>query len=164
VHIGAGEVELERGAIPTDRGELHVDCTAYGFPPVPARPIFEPGRITVQSLSGGFTAFNSALVGFVEAVRDDDAEKNRLCPPTSQPGRPIDVISNARGFLRYFATHSTEPDLAAWSLSSRLAMTRGLAEHMDDPRVQSAMARWGANLEGAMENSESLLADPVASG
>ncbi|MDQ3933041.1 MAG: NAD(P)-binding protein [Actinomycetota bacterium] len=163
VHLGADRIELEDGAIPTDRGEIHVDCTAYGFRAAPARPIFEPGRITVQTLSGGFTAFNAALVGFVESVRDDDAEKNRLCPPVSQPSQPIDLVPGVCGFLRYFATHSAEPDLMAWSAGSRLALTRGLTEHMEDPRMQSAMARWIANLEPAVENEEQLLAGSASS-
>ena len=30
-------------------------------------------------------SFNAALVGFVEAHRDNDADKNRLCPPTATP-------------------------------------------------------------------------------
>ncbi|HEX8745050.1 MAG TPA: hypothetical protein VF712_18135 [Thermoleophilaceae bacterium] len=158
VHVGTDRIELEDGAIPTGRGEVHVDCTAYGFPAVPTRPIFEPGRITVQSLSGGFTTFNAALVGFVESVRDDDAEKNRVCTPTPQPSKPIDVVSGTRGFLRYFATHSAEPDLSAWSLASRLALTRGLADHLDDQRLQAAMGRWGANLESALDNAAQLLA------
>lgn len=158
IHVGTDRIELENGTIPTDRGEVHVDCTAYGFPAVPARPIFEPGRITVQSLSGGFTTFNAALVGFVESVRDDDAEKNAVCPPTPQPSKPIDVVLGTRGFLRYFAIHSAEPDLSAWSLASRLALTRGLAEHLEDPRLQAAMGRWAANLESALDNAAQLLA------
>jgi hypothetical protein len=154
---------LEDGTVPTDRGELHVDCTAYGFRVAPARPIFEPGRITPQSLMGGFIPFNAALVGFIESVRDDDAEKNRLCHPVSLPSRPVDLVSSSCGFLRYFATHSAEPDLLEWSARSRLAVTRGLTDHVDDPRMQSAVARWAANLEPAMENGEQLMADSASS-
>lgn len=163
VQLGADRIVLEEGGVPTDRGEVHVDCTAYGFRVAPPRPIFEPGRITLQSLMAGFTTFNAALVGFVESVRDDDAEKNRLCPPTPQPGDPIDVITSYRGFLRYFVTHTAEPDLMAWSAESRLSMTRGMADHLDDERMQSAMARWFANLEPAMKNAEQFLADSASS-
>jgi hypothetical protein len=124
LHLGADRIVLDDGEIPTDRGEVHVDCTASGFRTAPARPIFEPRRITLQSLVGGFTTFNAALIGFVEATRDDDTEKNRLCPPTSQPSRPIDWIRGYEGVLRSFAAHSLEPDLTAWSDRSRLSLTR----------------------------------------
>jgi putative NAD(P)-binding protein len=163
VHLGADRIELEDGTIPTDRGEVHVDCTAYGFRVAPARPIFEPGRITIQSLIGGFTTFNAALIGFVESVRDDDAEKNRLCPPTPQPGQPIDVIMSYHGFLNYFVTHTAEPDLMAWSADSRLSMTRGMNDHLGDERMQSAVGRWVANLEPAIKNAEQFLAESASS-
>jgi hypothetical protein len=162
LHLGADRIVLEDGAIPTDRGEVHVDCTAYGFRVAPARPIFEPGRITLQSLMGGFTTFNAALVGFVESARDDDAERNRLCPPTPQPSQAIDWISTICGFLRSFAVHSTEPDLMAWVERSRLSLTRGMGDHMSDPRMQPAMARWAANVEPALKNAEQLLAESAS--
>jgi putative NAD(P)-binding protein len=163
VHLGADRVVLEDGAIPTDRGEVHVDCTAYGFRAAPARPIFEPGRITLQSLMGGFTTFNAALIGFVESARDDDAEKNRLSPPTPQPSKAIDWISVYSGSLRSFAAHSAEPDLMAWLEHSRLSVTRGMSDHMHDPGMQSATARWAANLEPALKNAEQLLAASASS-
>jgi hypothetical protein len=49
---------------------------------------------------GGFTTFNAAMVGFVEAVRDDDADKNRLCPPAPYPSASIDWISVFEGGFR----------------------------------------------------------------
>jgi len=164
-HVGADRIVMEDGSIPTDRGELHVDCTALGFRSAPPRPIFEPGRITLQSLMGGFTTFNAALVGFVESARDGDAEKNRLCPPIPPPNEPIDWISVITGGLRAFATHSTEPDLMSWLECSRLNLTRGMGDHMGDPRMQSSLGRWAANLEPALRNAEQLLGvDRVSEG
>ena len=162
VQLGSDEIVLEHGAIPTGRGEVHVDCTASGFRTAPARPIFEPGRITLQSLMGGFTTFNAALVGFVEAAKDDDSERNRLCPPTPQPSRPADWISAIRGVLHSMAAQMAEPDLTAWSERSRLNLTRGMADHMSDPGMQSAMARWATNMEPALTNAERLLTESAA--
>jgi hypothetical protein len=164
VHLGADEIVLEHGTIPTNRVEVHIDCTASGFGSAPPRPIFEPGRITVQSLMGGFTTFNAALVAFVESNWDDDAEKNRICPPTPLGNQPIDWISIFRGLLTFTATQSAEPDLMAWSERSRLSVTRGMADHMSDPGVQSAMARWAANMEPALANAERLLAGSALAG
>ena len=161
-HLGADRIVMDDGAIPTDRTEVHVDCTAAGFRRAPPRPIFEPGRITLQSLMGGFTTFNAALVGFVETARDGDGEKNRLCPPIPPPSQPIDWISAITGGLHAFALHSTEPDLMSWLERSRLNLTRGMSDHMSDPRMQSALAGWAANLDPALKNAEQLLAEPAS--
>lgn len=164
VHLGADRIVLEQGTIPTGRAELHVDCTAYGFRIAPPRPIFEPRRITLQSLMGGFTTFNAALVGCVEAVRADDAEKNRLCPPTPQPDRPADWIRVICGALRMFAVCADQPDLMAWVQGSRLSLTRGSSTHLQDPRMQSALVRWTGHADAAMENGKRLLARRRSSG
>ncbi|HEX2038488.1 MAG TPA: NAD(P)-binding protein [Acidimicrobiales bacterium] len=162
-HVGTDRIAMEDGEVPTSRGEVHVDCTASGFRTAPARPIFEPGRIVLQSLMGGFTTFNAALVGFVEATRGDDTEKNRLCPPTPQPDRAVDWVSVVRGSLRASMLHAAEADLMAWREGCRLSLTRGMGSRLDDPLLQSAMARWGANMAPAVENADRLLAQVHAS-
>jgi hypothetical protein len=151
-------IVLERGEVPTDPGEVYVDCTAYGFRSAPARPIFERGRITIQSLIGGFTTFYAALVAFVEATRDDDGEKNRLCPPVPPINDVLDWIVVYRAVLRTSAMHAAEPDLAAWLERSRLNLTRGIPGRAADPRLRSALVRWQAHAEPALRNAETLLA------
>ena len=157
--LSTNRIVLEDGEISTSPSEVHVDCTASGFRTAPAVPIFEPGRITLQSLMGGFTTFNAALIAFVEATRDADEEKNRLCPPTPQPTRPIDWIPSYANSLKNFAMHSAEPDLSAWLQSSRLNTTRGLSDHMDDPLMQDALTRWGSNIDQALQNADRFLSD-----
>ena len=83
--IEADRIVLERGETNTGPETLHVDCTALGLTDAPATPIFEPGRIVLQQVRHLSPCFNAALVGFVEAHRDDDVEKNRLCPPNPYP-------------------------------------------------------------------------------
>ena len=78
--LGARCIVLAQGEIPLDRGEVLVDCTAYGFRTVPIRPIFGPGRIVIQSLVGIQAHYSAALLGFVESTVRDDVEKNRLLP------------------------------------------------------------------------------------
>ena len=48
----------------------------------PLVPIWGSEAITLQPIRTGFPCFGAALAGYVEATRDDDAEKNRLCPPS----------------------------------------------------------------------------------
>ena len=71
---------LEAGELPTD-GSLHVDATAAGLRLVPPEPIFSPRHMTLQQVRHKTPSFNAALLGFVEARRNDDEDKNRLCPP-----------------------------------------------------------------------------------
>jgi NAD(P)-binding Rossmann-like domain len=156
--IDTDRIVLDDGEVPTDRGTIHVDCTAYGLRATPPRPIFEAGRITPQSLMGGFTTFNAAMVGFVEAARDRDADKNRLCPPTAYPTRAIDWISVFEGGFRVITRMLQEPDLAGWLGTCRLNTTRGMNEHMRDPRMQTALGRWFEHMEPALTNAERLRA------
>lgn len=162
-HLGADRIVLEDGEIPTSTDEVHVDCTASGFRWAPPRPIFEPGRITLQSLIGGFTTYNSALIGFIEANRSDDIERNRLCPPTPQLTVALDWVSMMRGFLRTAALHGAEPDLAAWTDRSRLSSSCGLSRHARDPRLSVALSRFAAAAAPALENAEVFLAAPARS-
>jgi hypothetical protein len=49
-----------------------------------------------------------------------------------------------------------EPDLAAWLGTCRLNTTRGMNDHMGDPRMQAALARWFEHVEPALANAERL--------
>jgi len=160
--IDTDRIVLDEGELATDRGTIHVDCTAYGLRAAPPRPIFEATRITPQSLMGGFTTFNAALVGLVEAARDDDADKNRLCPPTAYPSTSIDWIGVFEAGFRIISRMLEEPDLAAWLGTCRLNTTRGMADHMGDPRIQAALRRWFEHMEPALANAERLRAAAVS--
>ena len=157
LHIGADRVVLKDGEISTDRGVVHVDCTAYGLGAGRDRPVFEPGRITVQS--AGQTGPAAALIAFLDATRDDDHEKNRLAPPTVSPTRAIDFVTMLADVVNTMGVQAAEPDVNEWRDRSRLNITRGLTDHLDDPVVQSAMARWMDNLEPALANVGPLTAN-----
>ena len=87
--LGTGTITLAGGSIPTDRRQIHVDCSAAGLPVPPPRPIFEPGRITLQLIRAYQPTFSAALAAFVETARTHDSERNALCPgiPTGVPPR-----------------------------------------------------------------------------
>ena len=79
--IEADRMVSTEGEVETGDDVLHVDCTAAGLRDAPPRPIFQPGRIVLQQVRQNSPCFNAALVGFVEAHREDDEDKNHLCPP-----------------------------------------------------------------------------------
>jgi hypothetical protein len=157
-HIATDRIAMERGEVPTSRDEVHVDCTARGLGTAAARPVFEVDRITLQSLTGGFTTYNAALIGHVEATRDDDVEKNRLCPPTAPPTRDRDWIAFYRSIIDTAGLHGAEPDLAVFQDEARLSLTRGLSARLGDPRVMAAVGRWTTHADDALRNADRLLA------
>ena len=158
LRIGTEQIELEQGTIPTDVGRVHVDCTAAGLRVGPGRPIFEPDRITLQQIRTCQPTFNAALVGFVETTARDDAEKNRLCPPNPYPTAATDWITASAISQRAESAWMSDPEVSAWMARSRLNAARGLADHMDDPLMQDALARFVANAEPATANLERLSA------
>jgi hypothetical protein len=82
--IERDQIVLERGAIPTTPRHLHVHCGAYGLR-LPIVPIFGPDSMTLQPTRGGFACYGAAQAAFVEAHRQDDADKNRVCLPSGYP-------------------------------------------------------------------------------
>ena len=155
--IRTDTIELEQGTIPTDRGQLHVDCSAAGLGKAPARPIFEPGRITLQCISTGFPTFNAAVIGYLEASRgSDEVAKSRLSPTNRYPDAANDWIPNMRGQLESLRLWNEQADMAAWLESSRLNIARGMFTKASEPRMAEAIARLLTYTEPAVANLEKL--------
>jgi len=160
MHIAPDQIVLEEGSVPTDGGQVHVDCSAAGLRLAPARPVFADGRITLQQIRTCQPAFNAALTGYVEASRHDDAEKNLLCPPHPYPVTPTDWIPATCIAQRTLATWLGDPDLSAWMEKARLNAARGIGDHHADPRMKSALTRMFANWEPALAKLETFQATP----
>ena len=108
-------LELDAGTVQLADDALVVHCAADGLKQRPLVPIWRPDVITLQPVRAGFPCFGAALAGYVEATRDDDAEKNRLCPPSSLGGSLTDwARMNVRGF-RAGAAFGSVPDVKAWT-------------------------------------------------
>lgn len=154
--IEASRIVLERGEIETDSDTLHVDCTALGLNNAPATPIFQPGRIVLQQVRHLSPCFNAALLGFVEAHRDDDAEKNRLCPPNPYPSSTEDWPRMLSRTWRTERRWLNEPDLSAWVAESRLNLLRALPAHAAEPYVQGAVTRFLTHIGAATERLKQM--------
>jgi NAD(P)-binding Rossmann-like domain len=149
--IEADRIVLERGETKTGSEVLHVDCTALGLNNAPATPIFQPGRIVLQPVRRLSPCFNAALVGFVEAHRDDDVEKNRLCPPNPYPSSVEDWPRMMSLTWTTEGQWLSEPDLSAWVADSRLNLLRALPDHAAEPSVQAAVTRYLTHVTAATE-------------
>lgn len=147
---------LERGEIDTPGDVVHVDCTALGLNNAPATPVFQDGRIVLQQVRHLSPCLNAALIGFVEAHRQNDVDKNRLCPPNSYPTSTQDWPRMMSRTWRTEGRWLSEPDVSAWVSASRLNLLRGLSDRMADPTVQEAVARFVSNVRPATERLTEL--------
>jgi hypothetical protein len=154
--IEADRIVLASGETSTSPETLHVDCTALGLTDAPATPIFEPGRIVLQQVRHLSPCFNAALVAFVEAHRDDDAEKNRLCRPNPYPSSIEDWPRMVSRTWKTEGRWLSEPDLSAWVADSRLNLLRALPAHAAKPSVQAAVTRYLTHVTTAVERLAQL--------
>jgi hypothetical protein len=120
--------------------------------------MFTLDRITLQPIRTGLIPFNAALVGFVEATREDTAEKNRLCPPNPMPDVPLDWLRGTLIGMQADYLWSKDPALSAWLERARLNPSRGIRKRMNDPQVQRAGARYARNARPALAKLQQLLA------
>jgi hypothetical protein len=162
VGVGTRHIELEGGTVATAPGHVHVDCTAAGLGAKPIRPIFEDGRITVQWVQFGLAPFNAALIGHVEATREDDRQKNHLCPANG-----FTPAADARNYARSWATTQravgawmAEPDLTEWLGRCRLNMLGGAGEHLRAPAAMKPFIRSLELQEQAIKNLDRIAATP----
>ena len=123
-----------------------------------ARAVSTP--ISESTIMGA--GLGAALVGYVEATRSDDDEKNRLCPP-SRFGNSLAQWAemNVRG-TRAAMAFGAEPDIAAWANACALNPARIEPSQRDDPAVQAAAARLAENAERGLARMAELANEPLA--
>jgi hypothetical protein len=154
--IETDRIVLDHGETGTGPDTLHVDCTALGLTDAPATPVFEPGRIVLQQVRHLSPCFNAALIAFVEAHRDDDTEKNRLCRPNPYPSSIEDWPRMVSRTWKTEGRWLRDPDLSAWVADSRLNLLQALPDHAAEPAVQAAIKRHLAHVTAAVERLEQL--------
>ena len=154
--IEPGRIVLERGESASARDVLHVDCTALGLNPAPAAPIFQRGRIVLQQVRHLSPSFNASLLGFVEAHRDNDEDKNRLCRPNPYPSSIEDWPGMVSRTWRTEGRWLREPDVSAWVARSRLNLLRALPDHIAEPPVRAAVKSYLTHVRAAIERLTEL--------
>ncbi len=98
----------------------------------------------------------------MEATRDDDRQRNQLCPPNNLPDRPADwALMQVRGTL---ATRSfgAEDDIAAWANGCALNPARVEPAQRADPAVQAAAARVADVVERGLARMTELAQEPLS--
>jgi hypothetical protein len=140
-HVTATELVLDRGRVPLAPGALVVHCAASGLQYPPLVPIWAPDGIRLQTIRVGFPCFCAALAGYVEATRDDDRERNRLCPPNVYGNSLAEWAQMQVRGTTAAATFGAEADIAAWANACALNPARASAAQRDEPAVQAVAAR-----------------------
>ena len=161
-HIGAQRITFDDAEIPAQPGQVYVDCTAAGLRPAPARPVYEPDRISLQYVTIGIAPWSAATVGAVEVRRDDDEEKNRLCPPLVFSGDVGDLLTLTLPGVTGLMARAAEPDLVEWNEACRLNPARGAATRTEDQQVQSAFMRIMTSMGPALANLGQRVAGAAA--
>ena len=157
-----GRLDLAGGSVALADDALIVNCAADGLKNPGRIPIWQSDAITLQTIRAGFPCFGAALAGYVEATRDDDAEKNRLCPPSSFGNTLQDwATMNVTG-LRNSASFSSEPDIKTWTDSIAVNPARIPPDHGSSPELDDALARLQTHLPSGLARLAELSDQPRA--
>ena len=114
--VARGRLEFADGSVVVVADDaVVVHCAGEGLRTPPLVPVWRPEAITLQPIRSGFPCFGAALVGYVEATRDDDAEKNRLCPPSPYADSMTTWARMTVLGARSAAAFGSKPDIAAWA-------------------------------------------------
>jgi len=139
--VDRGLLAFSDGDVRVPADTLVVHCAAEGLKYPGLRPIWTPQAITPQPVRVGFPCYGAALAGYVEATRDEDEEKNRVCRPSPYADTPSDWATMQTIGGDASLAMSREPDLRAWSNSTALNPARIPPERAEDPAVLAAAAR-----------------------
>jgi hypothetical protein len=158
---GRGRLELDRGTVTVADDAVVVHCAADGLKQPPLAPVWRPEVITLQPVRAGFPCFGAALIGYVEATRDDDSDKNRLCPPSSL-GNTVDdwARMNVLGF-RASAAFSAEPDVKRWTDQVALNPARVPPDVPHPPALDDVLSRLGVAVPRGVRRLEELTTIPA---
>jgi hypothetical protein len=158
--VGAGEMVLDGGVVPLPGDALVVHCAASGLQNPPMVPIWGTDAVRLQSIRVGFPCFCAALAGYVEATRDDDGERNRLCPPNLYGNSLAQWAQMQVRGSRAAATYGSEPDIARWANACALNPARIDEAQRAEPAVRAQQARLGEHAERGLARLAELAGTP----
>lgn len=150
--VDRGKLSFADGSVAVAEDALVVHCAADGLKYPPLVPVWRPEEITLQAIRAGFPCFGAALVGYVEATRADDDEKNRLCPPTPYGNSMAEwARMNVLG-TRAAMSFMAEPDIREWCNQvwlnpARISPGQPASAALDDARERLA-THTGPGLSG----------------
>jgi hypothetical protein len=154
--LQSNRIVLDDDEVTSAPDRLFVDCTADGIPrPVP-KPIFTDRVITIQAIREGSPPFNAAMIGHLEATRDDVAEQNALAPANPYPSADVDWIRTRHVGMVAQQRWDRTRDVQEWMEGSRLNIAAGLLDHASEPGVSQAIGSYLEHADAAIANLGTL--------
>jgi hypothetical protein len=148
--VQRGRLTFADGSVAVGDDALVVHCAADGLKYPPLVPVWRPEAITLQPIRAGFPCFGAALVGYVEATRVEDEEKNRLCPPSPYGNSMAEwARMNVLG-TRATMSFSAEPDIKQWADGVALNPARLPSGSEESPALSDARARLATHTQPAL--------------
>ena len=95
--VEPGRIALAGGDLRVAADAVVVHCAASGLKYPPLVPVWSAEAITLQSVRAGFPCFGAAVIGYVEATRDEArprvSSRRGACspPPPDLDQGPIDA-------------------------------------------------------------------------
>lgn len=144
--VDRGMLTFGEGSVAVAHDALVVHCAADGLKYPPLVPVWRPEGITLQPIRAGFPCFGAALIGYVEATRDDDDEKNRMCQPSPFGNSMAQwARMNVLG-TRAAMTFTADADIKAWSDQVALNPARIPPGHPQSPALDHARERLASSV------------------
>lgn len=158
--IETNKIVLDKGEIATTPNTLHIDCSARAIANVEIKPIFQGDLITPQMVRSYQPVFSAAFIAHIEASREGDAEKNRLCGVVPLPNHDTDYLRFTAAFMMNQYNWGQDKELRNWLLNNRLDGFSKLAKSItpEDTEKVAIMERLRKNSFPAMAKLQGFLA------
>jgi len=118
--LETGKVILENGTLETTANTLHVDCSARAISNLETKPVFQDDLITPQTVRSYQPVFSASLIAHVEATKNNEGEKNKLCAVVPLPNHDTDWIRMMIPFMMNQFLWSQDPEIRGWLEGNRL--------------------------------------------
>ena len=155
-HVQPGRLVFGEGEVAVAKDAVVVHCAASGLRYRPMVPIWGEDAITLQPVRTGFPCFGAAIAGHVEATRDGDEEKNRLCPPSPYSNTTADWARMQVLGSRASMSFASDPELKAWADTTSLNPARVPPDLVGSPELGAAMQRFRTYVGPGLARMEEL--------
>ncbi|MEM7028946.1 MAG: NAD(P)/FAD-dependent oxidoreductase [Chloroflexota bacterium] len=162
--IEANQTVMRDGAtVPAVPQTIYVDCTARAttFEAYPTKPIFEPDLLTLQVVIVPLVTYSAAVIAYIEANFESDAEKNSLCSPIVLADEPAGWMASTLGTMINTNAWSQHKALDQWTKNCRLhpfaaARREGAGKRAEYKKIRDKIRQ---SFLPAVMNIQKLIAD-----
>jgi NAD(P)-binding Rossmann-like domain len=155
--VDRSKLTFADGSVAIADDALVVHCAADGLKYPPLVPVWGPRVITLQPVRAGFPCFGAALIGYVEATREDDEEKNRLCSPSPYANSMAEWARMNVVGTRAVMSFLPEPDIKDWANRVALNPARIPPGHAGSAALDDALERLATHTQAGLARLAELM-------